>query len=142
MVTICVGTVGAQLPTLSWETIATNGTKPARSGHTGITYNDTMVLFGGYNTDYLNDVYMLKFKSNLQWIQVLPSGTAPSVRYMHSAIYHNMSMVVFGGHDDTNRYNDLFKLNFNTNNWLGSRHPGQGQVNDIVIQLFTIKKRW
>ena len=94
------------------------GTTPTRSGHTGITYNDTMVLFGGANIGYLNDVYMLKFKSNLQWIQVLPSGTGPSVRYMHSAIYHNMSMVVFGGTDDMYRYDDTFKLNFNTNQWL------------------------
>ena len=64
---------------------------------------------------------MLKFKSNLQWIQVLPSGTAPSGRYMHSAIYHNMSMVAV---EPMTRYNDLFKLNFNTNNWLEATTSG------------------
>ena len=124
------------------ETIATRGTKPARSGHTGITYNDTMVLFGGANSGYLNDVYMLKFKSNLQWIQVLPSGTAPSGRYLHRLFITICQWLCLVEAMITNRYNDLFKLNFNTNNWLEPTTLGQGQVNDIAIQLFTIKKRW
>jgi hypothetical protein len=89
-----------------WMQLTPSGTPPsARSEHSAIhdQVRDRMVVFGGYSTSPLNDVWVLSLADGPAWAQLTPSGTPPSARSGHSAIYDPVRdcMVVFGGHSSS-----------------------------------------
>jgi len=102
----------------AWTQLTTSGTPPsARYSHSAIydPGRDRMVVFGGGNSIspyYLNDVWALSLAGPPAWTQLIPSGTLPTARDLHSAIYDPVRdrMVVFGGHDGTNGRNDVWAL--------------------------------
>lgn len=81
--------------------------------HTSTVYDsatDQMIVFGGMQNGSagpLNDVWSGQqviadgqaMHVSTDWVQVLPSGVAPSPRYGHAAIYDGISnrMILFGG---------------------------------------------
>jgi hypothetical protein len=84
--------------TREWtELIATGDIPSTRSGHTAIfdPATGTMIVYGGWNGDTLNDTYSLNC-STLAWTRL---ADGPGARSEHAAIYRsaNHSMIVSGG---------------------------------------------
>ena len=85
-----------------WSQLIPAGTPPsARSGQSAIydPQGDRMVIFGGDDGRFVNDVWALSLASSLSWSKLSPAGTPPSARYSHTAIYDPVRdrMVMFGG---------------------------------------------
>jgi hypothetical protein len=103
--------------TPTWTMLAPTDTLPsARDGHSTIydPVRDRMVVFGGYDGSYRNDVWVLTLAGTPAWTALMPTGTVPSIRAGHSAIYDPVRdrLVVFGGHDSsyTSFKNDVWAL--------------------------------
>jgi hypothetical protein len=99
---------------LVWTQLTPAGTPPsARYSHTSIydPVRDRMVVFGGNNGSYSNDVWALSLAGSSAWTQLSPAGTPPSARYLHSAIYDPVHdrMEVFGGTNGS-YFNDVWAL--------------------------------
>jgi hypothetical protein len=101
--------------TPAWAQLTPSGTPPStRGGHSAIydPVRDRMVVFGGYGSGYLNDVWVLSLAGTPVWTQLTPSGTPPGARDAHSAIYDPVRdrMVVFGGSSSGSGLNDVWAL--------------------------------
>jgi hypothetical protein len=112
--------------TLQWmhPTAKVNGIPTARFGHTAVydPANTRMVVFGGAEgiatpPPCANDVHVLEYATGIggatDWIQLSPTGAAPSARYSHTAVYDPTSdrMIVFGGNNCSSTYfNDVWVL--------------------------------
>lgn len=100
---------------------------PAARYHTSAVYDvttDQMVVFGGQQNSLvpLGDVWSSPkivaagqtiTTTPYHWVQVFPTGTAPSARYGHGAAYDSVSnrMILFaGGTSSTQCLNDLWVL--------------------------------
>jgi N-acetylneuraminic acid mutarotase len=109
------------LKTFAWSELISRGEVPSnRDEHTAIMYENTMIIFGGFNHEgeRVNDIHRYYFKEN-KWEQVLiMGGEIPCSRSGHSSVLYGDSMIVFGGRDsDNNRLNDLWEFNFATYQW-------------------------
>ena len=71
-----------------------------------------MVVFGGSQIDFLNEVWAMSLAGLPAWTQVTSSGTPPSGRFGQSAIYDPVRdrMVVFGGRSSASYLNDVWAL--------------------------------
>ena len=81
-----------------------------------------MLVFGGYNGTFLNDVHVLQEKADGEWTwtRVATSGVAPPIaRDGHSAVLapDGTTFLVFGGFDGTDQLDDLFALDTTTYEW-------------------------
>jgi Galactose oxidase, central domain len=92
--------------TPTWSRLSPTGTPPAVRAYTSAVYDpntNRLIVFGGYNRSILGDLWVLTNANGTagspQWIQLTPSGSAPSNRYGHSAVYDaaNNRMIVYGG---------------------------------------------
>lgn len=100
---------------------------PLGRTHTSTVYDtsaDQMVVFGGLPSSGvpLNDVWSVTgivsagqtvTTTPFHWVQVFPTGTAPSARYGHGAAYDSVSnrMILFGGEtSSTSCLNDYWLL--------------------------------
>jgi hypothetical protein len=98
------GTPGT--PMSPWTRLTVPGANPlARSAHTTIydPLRRRFVLFGGLaGTTEMNDVWVLPADQPVKWEQLTPTGTAPPVRFEHSAVYDATCdrMLVFGGRSE------------------------------------------
>ncbi len=100
--------------TPAWTQLQPLGAPPsARYRHTAIydPVRDRMLVFGGWDGAYRNDVRALQFSGTLLWAAVTPTGTPPSARMGHTAIYDPVRdrMLVFGGFGGT-LLNDTWAL--------------------------------
>ena len=85
-----------------WTQLTPIGTPPSARELLAAIYDpvrDRMVLFGGWSSGDLNDVWVMPLAGTAAWTQLTPSGPPPNTRYGHSAIYDPVRdrMVVFGG---------------------------------------------
>jgi hypothetical protein len=102
----------------AWTSLASAGSAPsARAGHTAIydPVRDRMVVFGGWNGGYFNDVWALSLAGSPEWTSVIPAGSPPPARNAHTAIYDPARdrMVMFAGWVDGIFYalpNDVWAL--------------------------------
>ena len=101
----------------SWSALAPEGNPPsARYQHATIydPVRDRMVVFGGYDGGYRNDVWALSLAESPAWSTLASTGSPPSARCFHTAIYDPVRdrMLVFGGYDAsaTHYRNDLWAL--------------------------------
>jgi len=88
-----------------WTELIPTGTPPsARAEHSTIydPVRDRVVLFGGTDGTYRNDVWELSLEASPAWTELTPTGTPPSARSEHTAIYDPVQdrMVVYGEWDD------------------------------------------
>ncbi len=92
--------------TAVWTQLSPSGSlPPVRYSHTAVydAKNNRMVIFGGYNGNYLSDVWVLSNANGLGgtpvWTQLAPSGAPPDGLVYDSATYDqtNNIMMVFGG---------------------------------------------
>ena len=109
---------------------ALDQTPPVRSDHTAIpALNNMMVVYGGRDNSGapLSDVFRLyKSGNNFQWSQIIPTGTAPTARFGHTAIYDETirapgdtlrRMIVYGGTSALNQAptdTSVYELRFNS----------------------------
>ena len=86
----------------------------ARYYHTAIydPLRDRMIVLGGYDSFYLNDVWSLPFAGTPAWTQLIPAGTTLTAFVNHTSIYDPVRdrMLTFGGYDGTNRHNETYAL--------------------------------
>lgn len=82
----------------------------------------SMVLFGGYTRNMVNDVWMFNYE-NLEWAEMKCNGNIPSKRSGHTSVVFNESMIVYGGNcvgpDGKNRLCglDIYELDLRTWVW-------------------------
>ncbi|HLO88965.1 MAG TPA: kelch repeat-containing protein, partial [Nostocaceae cyanobacterium] len=102
-----------------------NKTPEPRFGHSGICYQESMIIFGGEhveNDQTLNDIHILDLKT-WTWTQPQTSGEIPSPRSFHTAILFNDQMLIWGGSQEARdatyicNDNDLYILNLKTWEW-------------------------
>ena len=96
-----------------WTKLAPVGPAPsARFWHSAVydELADRMIVFGGDDGGYVNDVWALSFSSS-DWSLILPNGAPPPSRREHAAIYDPVEnrMIVYGGYRGT-RLNDIWEL--------------------------------
>ncbi len=101
--------------TPAWTELVPSGTPPnARYSHSAIydPVRDRMVVYGGVEYGYLNDVWELSLAGTPAWTELTPGGTPPRARYVHSAIYDPVRdrMVVFGGFTGEFFVNEVWAL--------------------------------
>jgi len=115
------------LATNTWQPLPTSGDfVPVRYGHSA-TFDPErreMIVFGGYNGAYLDDLYVLSLDSGV-WTGVSTPG--PSVRDFFSTVYDasRRRVVLFGG--NTGRlYDDLWALDTRTRTWTRLGPSDQG----------------
>ena len=98
----------------AWHKIDVPAGPTARSGHRGIydPVRNRMVVFGGYDSWYLNDVWALSLGATPSWTPILPSGSLPAARVEHSVLYDSVQdcLLVFGGEDNDYYYGDTWVL--------------------------------
>jgi hypothetical protein len=103
------------MATLAWTQLTPTGTPPiVRAGHSAIydPVRDRMVVFGGFNNLYPNDLWVLSLAGAPAWTELTPSGLPPRARYLHNAVYDPVRdrMVVFGGWANLAFINDVWAL--------------------------------
>ena len=88
----------------------------ARSQYTAIydPVRDRMVVFGGSDGSYRNDVWALSLAGSPAWSALAPAGSLPPARRGHTAFYDPVRdrMVVFGGSGGNSNRNDVWALSW------------------------------
>ena len=113
------------LQNTTWTHIETKGLGPCpRAGQTAVVYNESLVIFGGTETDNkrLNDTWILNLESfnwtplNKQFSSLISRPISRSGAT--ACLYNNHLMVIFGGiHDVTKELDDVCVLNLETHTW-------------------------
>ena len=78
-----------------------------------------MVIFGGFSTDYLNDIWALDLDTNT-WTNLTPgSGPAPAPRLTPASVYDpdGHRMVMWSGRGPGVFFNDVWAFDLTTNTW-------------------------
>ena len=107
----------------SWVSLNTGtGTAPAgrrnASAILDVSHN-RMVVFGGFSSTYLNDVWAFDLGSNT-WTNLTPaSGSAPAPRLTPASIYDpdGHRMVTWSGQGQGAFFNDVWAFDLDTNTW-------------------------
>jgi hypothetical protein len=98
-----------------WVLLTPQGSPPTpRRGHAAVydAVRDRMLVFGGYDNNYLSDVWALNLTGTPTWMKLAPSVAQPSPRYCASAILDPVRdrLVIFGGDTGPSRVNDAWAL--------------------------------
>jgi len=112
-----------ELRTMTWDLVKYNSeTVPCpRKGHTAVSYNSSMIIFGGcYENMTLNDLWDFCYDTQC-WRQIELNGNIPTPRYYHvSSMVSDTQFIVFGGNigkvDDLIISNETFIIDLTTNN--------------------------
>src|SRR5262245_14877393 len=95
------------------------GLPSGRYVHTAICdpVRDRMVVFGGVDGTWVDDVWALSLAGGPVWTQLPPAGTPPGARGAHTAIYDPVRdrMLIFGGADGNGYLNDVWSLSLGGN---------------------------
>jgi hypothetical protein len=99
----------------TWRRMTPAGTPPtARFAHTAVydPVRGRMIVFGGFDGRFENDVWALSLGTLPSWSRLVPAGTPPQVRDAHVAIYDpaRRRMVVQGGFDGVAALDDTWAL--------------------------------
>eukprot|EP00300_Choanocystis_sp_HF-7_P027664 c32854_g1_i1.p1 GENE.c32854_g1_i1~~c32854_g1_i1.p1 ORF type:complete len:654 (-),score=103.14 c32854_g1_i1:69-1874(-) len=108
----CLNTVSA-----TWTEIAL---PTKRWGHTVVSVDDTLYLFGGHNGRAMcNDLISLDTRANeSEWRWVVENvANGPCPRAGHSMCVHGSQLLVFGGGAPQGMTNDLLSFALDTRSW-------------------------
>ncbi|MGH9866913.1 MAG: Kelch repeat-containing protein [Candidatus Polarisedimenticolia bacterium] len=101
--------------TPTWTQLAPAGTTPPpRNAHGAVydTMNDRMIVFGGGERPYGNDVWALSLAGESTWSPLIPPHPRPA-RRRHFATAHDPvrhRLVIFGGYEYDRFHNDTWAL--------------------------------
>ncbi|MCK0158752.1 hypothetical protein MWU65_16285 [Cellulophaga sp. F20128] len=85
--------------------VTANANFSARLWHTSVVFKDNMWVIGGYDGNWLNDVW--QSNDGISWTQI--TTTSPfSARHGHTVVVFNNKIWVIGG-SDGNRLNDVWQ---------------------------------
>ena len=104
-----------------------------------------MLVFGGYNGTFLNDVHELTFNASgdgASWRRVETCGTPPSPRDGHSAVLapDKATLLIFGGFDGTHQLNDLYALDTRTHTWKALHVESECEPTDPACEEVDVDK--
>ncbi|XP_023306658.1 kelch domain-containing protein 3 [Lucilia cuprina] len=90
-----------------------------RYGHTAVTYNDKIYMWGGRNDETLCNVLYCFDPKTLSWSRPQVTGAIPGSRDGHSACVIDNCMYIFGGFvEEIHEFScDVHALNFDTMEW-------------------------
>ena len=93
---------GYNFETKSWSSVPVAAGFPpsARHSHCAVVYENSMFIFGGYDSCYKNDLIEYNFVTET-WSSVSCRGRVPRARYRATCVVHEDNMIMFGGHDGT-----------------------------------------
>jgi Galactose oxidase, central domain len=103
-------------PILEWIPILAQGDTPTkRRGHSIISIDEMLIVFGGCYLDEkcFNDVHIFELKSNT-WKEQKTRGNKPKERAGHTATLFGSKMYVFAGGGKDGYLNDLYVLDIET----------------------------
>ncbi|MEQ8221178.1 MAG: kelch repeat-containing protein [Candidatus Eremiobacterota bacterium] len=106
----------------AWSELSPATSPSERYGHTMVSINGTVYMFGGYDNVTLppsvyNDLWQWSSGSN-QFSQILPTTAPPSVRYNHTAVVYQGKMYIYGGMGEfLTIYSDLWMYDPLLNSW-------------------------
>ena len=106
---------------MEWEKVETEGSTapPARYGHSSVTYDGGMLIFGGERSSYaFNDVWWFSFEHQI-WHYLAPkSATAPPPRFDHAAAIVDGHMYISGGRSGTGEVlSDMWVMDLESRVW-------------------------
>jgi hypothetical protein len=119
---LCIG-VSGNASAQSWVNLHTGtGTAPAARRNASAIIDaahNRMVVFGGFSSSYLNDIWAFDLASHT-WTNLTPaSGPAPVARLTPASIYDADAhrMVTWSGQGQGAFFNDVWAFDLNTNTW-------------------------
>ena len=109
------------LEKLEWKKLQTNGQLANRYGHTGIVFQNKLILFGG-KTKYLNMTYLCGLEiysiSDHSFNSPSVGKISPETRKNHIAELLGNQMFIHGGLNESNEIlNDCYLLTLTTLKW-------------------------
>jgi hypothetical protein len=115
--------VAAQAQAQTWANLTpASGAAPAARRNASAVFDtahNRMVVFGGFSSTYLNDIWAFDLSSNT-WVNLTPaSGSAPAPRLTPASIYDpdGHRMVTWSGQGQGAFFNDVWSFNLDTNTW-------------------------
>lgn len=97
-----------------WALLPNKGQVPLpRSGAKGVSYDNKLYFFGGYQKksgNFYKDLFFYDL-SQQEWFDVgsLQSGEMPSQRTDHTVVLWDGRLFVYGGYDGKKRFGDMYK---------------------------------
>lgn len=79
----------------TWISMSTLGAPEPRESHTAVWTGSRMIVWGGYNTDYLGSGGI--YDPGTDTWQTIPLADAPPARVGHIAVWTGNEMIVWGG---------------------------------------------
>ena len=109
------------LTTLEWKKVKTDNPIENRYGHTALSMNNKLYIFGGktkyLNTSYMNNLDIFSFAER-KIINCQINGEKPENRKSHIAIYVGPQMLIHGGINvDGKILDDSYLFNMHTLTW-------------------------
>ena len=109
------------LTTLEWKKVKTDNPIENRYGHTALSMNNKLYIFGGktkyLNTSYLNNLDIFSFTER-KIINCQINGEKPENRKSHIAIFVGPQMLIHGGINvDGKILDDSYLFNMHTLTW-------------------------
>ena len=113
--------------TLAWSRIVPTGQGPSARLVGTMVYDsrrDRMIVFGGFDGAFLNDVWALELSGTPHWVRLNPSGPLPPGRDVEDGVYDEDldRVVIHGGWSGSDYLDDLWSLDLATNAWT-EHHP-------------------
>jgi hypothetical protein len=98
-----------------WSRVTPGGAAPSRRyAHAALLdpVGNRMIVFGGFDGSYLNDVWAFSLDGEPAWTRLLPEGEAPAPRSGMAAVYDSKSnsMIVCGGTNGQTVFGDVWGL--------------------------------
>jgi N-acetylneuraminic acid mutarotase len=109
------------LTTLEWQKVTTENYIENRYGHTALSLNNKLYIFGGLtkylNTYYMNNLDIFSFTEK-KIINNQIYGEKPENRKSHIAVFVGAQMLIHGGITDEERIlDDSYLFNMHTSTW-------------------------
>lgn len=129
--------------TPTWQLVSVAGPRPARrTGHTCVTYQDRLYLFGGTDGNYhYNDTWCFDFATRT-WTELKCIGYIPAPREGHAACLIDDIMYIFGGRGvDGSDLGDLASFKISSQRWFMFAHMGPAPFGRSGHTLVSVRNR-
>jgi N-acetylneuraminic acid mutarotase len=115
----CDDLLSYEIEAKKWTEVKSKGEIPKpRSGHSSVVYGNTMIVFGGYGSDFKNknDLFFYDIPSKT-WKKIKSLLAIPSPRSYHRSVCIQGTMFVYGGKSEDDETGDIFALDLKNKTW-------------------------